>query len=993
LFFMKRILSFFLAAVMALSLTTLTAQEVCAAEPVIIDISTVDVSDVSDAYSYAADVGSHPTFKHNVLTIKNGANVILTGESTDRLVEVNGTANITLDELHINYDAAFGSAMKINNGANVTLTLKGENTVASVHEFAMAGIHVVSGATLTITGDGSLTAMGSGDGAAGIGTEDSGTPVGTIIINGSVTVIAAGGRTTSMAQAVGIGNGWGAAATIRIGNDKSNTEEGTVTVIANGSSGAIRGTSVIVTGLYDYLIDSTTTKMRVFNNGGNYVHIRPPEPDLTPPTAVLFAGNVGFRQHPTQTGRMLLFPEFDFNFDKNMNSIPGTVTVTSKAEGVTVNYLTNNFLNSAPPRVNVRIPYSDPPALAYNTEYTVSITGYKDMYGNEMIPFSYDFTTEYKPIEEMTLEINEPEIFEALVTDVVSHDGDEKGYTVSSVAWIPNSGAVRGNTEYTAEIKLTRKSDEFEFENTAVINGNPATVTQLGNGEVKVSYTFTTGPTPISPDVVIVSPVTGRIPTATATPNGEGFTVGAVSWEPSDNPFEERAVYTATVTVTAKDGYMLKNPFTVNGQPATVITADTNNATIKFEFPETGPSGIVIIESTTDDSAVINLNNETIILPSNFTAARYSINGGTKWAKKAGILNMLNSGGGTNAFSKMFNKPMTLWLENADGTRIEFPAIAPRPKMTRPAIFYRQDNMWLPGVAEREPVRRTVPMTTVPHSVTAGTKTTVWPGLNAYEFKNPNTENRRANGALPKIGTEQFSNVQWESLGDTVFPIGAHGTNRRLGTVYLRLAPSDTPVTVGTVTYGFVPASKPVVLNPVLSRKAPNYKVNYSTETINVKRGAQYRIRGTDSWHHVPTKDHSQVVDTTIGGLLSHWITDGTEIDFRFHNADPQNGAKPPSAAQELTLFPRAEITADTIPAGTKGKFLVPMLQFRTVPPPSNLKWGKVPTVANAVANTYQVRIRPAVGKNDNPKLAASVPKDVTFEIDNNKFVSFTVGS
>lgn len=119
--------------------------------------------------------------KH-VLTIKGGADLTISGETTaDRVVVAeDATAKVTLDGVSIihpnesgkvNYDdktdanAGIG-ALTLNDGASLTLTLSGENTLQSGH--GRAGIFVPAGASLTIDGEGSLDVTG-GDKAAGIG--------------------------------------------------------------------------------------------------------------------------------------------------------------------------------------------------------------------------------------------------------------------------------------------------------------------------------------------------------------------------------------------------------------------------------------------------------------------------------------------------------------------------------------------------------------------------------------------------------------------------------------------------------------------------------------------------------------------------------------------------------------------------------------------------------------------------------------------------------
>ncbi len=146
-----------------------------------------------------------------------------------------GTHTITLDGLTINDPGTGSSAINIQDGANVTLVLKGENYLEASGNHP--GIWVQEGSSLTIEGDGSLVVYAgnttAGFGAAGIGGGYNESAFGNITINsGSVE---AHGR----AGGAGIGGGY------KLG---SGTQTGDVTITGGfvqayggsviGSSGA-----------------------------------------------------------------------------------------------------------------------------------------------------------------------------------------------------------------------------------------------------------------------------------------------------------------------------------------------------------------------------------------------------------------------------------------------------------------------------------------------------------------------------------------------------------------------------------------------------------------------------------------------------------------------------------------------------------------------------------------------------------------------------------
>ena len=120
------------------------------------------------------------------ISIADGAKVTLNGAA------INGTHS---SECHW---------AGINCLGDATITLSGTNTVKGFHE-NYPGIHVLSGKTLTIQGDGSLTASSSGHGAGIGGGWGNDISCGNITIEGG-TITATGG-----AYAAGIGGGNGAA--------------------------------------------------------------------------------------------------------------------------------------------------------------------------------------------------------------------------------------------------------------------------------------------------------------------------------------------------------------------------------------------------------------------------------------------------------------------------------------------------------------------------------------------------------------------------------------------------------------------------------------------------------------------------------------------------------------------------------------------------------------------------------------------------------------
>jgi hypothetical protein len=194
----------------------------------------------------SGDAATHGcTFDGTILTVNNNAHIVVTGTAgVNRRVVVNGTASITLENISIQSPGLDNSAILLNNtNTSLTLTLLGDNTLRGGSNGA--GIQVSAGRTLTITGQGSLTAQGGREfdfgGGAGIGGTGGGATLGsnagTIIIN-SGTITATGGAGEVIGGNPGIGGGAG----IGGGGNKSGAGGNGGTITINGGTITIRHT-------------------------------------------------------------------------------------------------------------------------------------------------------------------------------------------------------------------------------------------------------------------------------------------------------------------------------------------------------------------------------------------------------------------------------------------------------------------------------------------------------------------------------------------------------------------------------------------------------------------------------------------------------------------------------------------------------------------------------------------------------------------------------
>ena len=119
-----------------------------------------------------------------------------------------------------------------------------------------------------------------------------------------------------------------------------------------------------------------------------------------------------------------------------------------------------------------------------------------------------------------------------------------------------------------------------------------------------------------SASVTVTGPSKGSAPVSTATANGEGYTCGSVSWSPADNPFNGGTVYTATVTLTANDGYSFADALsaTINGNSAAVSGNTGSAVTLSFAFAATNIKTVTELSVKTQPTKMSYDHGDTLDL-------------------------------------------------------------------------------------------------------------------------------------------------------------------------------------------------------------------------------------------------------------------------------------------------------------------------------------------------------------------------------------------
>lgn len=117
---------------------------------------------------------------------------------------------------------------------------------------------------------------------------------------------------------------------------------------------------------------------------------------------------------------------------------------------------------------------------------------------------------------------------------------------------------------------------------------NLVLIAQYGTANLKLTIPVSVqGVVNIAAIPGVIPPVRGAAPVTEITETDQ-YT-GTVSWSPNDNPFKSGTVYTATITLTPKEGYTLtgvpENFFTVTG--ASSVSNPANSGEVTAVFPVT----------------------------------------------------------------------------------------------------------------------------------------------------------------------------------------------------------------------------------------------------------------------------------------------------------------------------------------------------------------------------------------------------------------------
>ncbi len=178
----------------------------------------------------------------------------------------------------------------------------------------------------------------------------------------------------------------------------------------------------------------------------------------------------------------------------------------------------------------------------------------------------------------------------------------ETAQYTGTVSWSPASSTFTGPVVYTATITLTAKPGFTLSGVTAnffTVAGATTVSNAANSGVVTAAFPATAAPAVVSIKAIpgVTPPVLGATPVSAITETAQ-YT-GTVIWVPSEDPFTDATVYTATITLTAKPGFTLSGVtadfFTVAG--ATTVSNAANSGVVTAAFPATASLSVVSVKA------------------------------------------------------------------------------------------------------------------------------------------------------------------------------------------------------------------------------------------------------------------------------------------------------------------------------------------------------------------------------------------------------------
>ena len=278
---------------------------------------------------------------------------------------------------------------------------------------------------------------------------------------------------------------------------------------------------------------------------------------------------------------------------------PDTAASTSTA-GITLGTITWNIGSettfNAETQYTVTIPVTSKSGYEFAGTVTATVNG-KTAYVSKTtagvsVSYTFDKTVAATTISDIKCTLDKPLAANTPQTSV-TFSKPTSGLK-STVTWDTTDKKFVMGKKYAATVKIESTNDKaYLISSTATVKFNGGTISDIERGTNSIEFTYQFGETEPkgiadSLSFTITAPVVGKTPSKSLTANIHNDKVtGSLSWNTA-SAFQPDTSYTATITVNAKDGYIIKNTAaaTVNGNPAAVVWESNTRAVVTYTFAQ-----------------------------------------------------------------------------------------------------------------------------------------------------------------------------------------------------------------------------------------------------------------------------------------------------------------------------------------------------------------------------------------------------------------------
>lgn len=230
---------------------------------------------------------------------------------------------------------------------------------------------------------------------------------------------------------------------------------------------------------------------------------------------------------------------------------------------------------------------SSPSATVNGKSATVTKSG-----NTVVVSYQFDATANAITFSDIKCELEEPKASNTpakTVTFITPTSGLK-----STVTWSPSHSKFELGTKYTASVVIEpTNAKAYLLSSSPTLKVNGKSVTDFKQDGNKITFTYAFGETQPKGTVDILSftvnaPVAGQNPSSYVRTNAHTDKITAtLAWD-TTSAFKPDVPYTATVTVYAKDGYVIKEGATakINGETAILNMISNTKATVTYTFDE-----------------------------------------------------------------------------------------------------------------------------------------------------------------------------------------------------------------------------------------------------------------------------------------------------------------------------------------------------------------------------------------------------------------------